>query len=290
MRHLNSPSAGSRRAGSLLLPRRDAASLRGASSTPIIIAAVVLLALAAGGWYLLGSRNRARETAAAEALRQSGALVVLDGQKRIFSANLSPIRDEAKMEAAVQALADMPNLPTLDVSRSPFTDEHAKTLSQITGLTSLMMNNTKITDAAMQEISGLTDLTSLGVANTEVTGEGLKELQGMDELNVLDISGTQVSGGLEAISQLPKLNWVNMRRLKITDDSLVSLAESDSIGKITLDPGSVSDETLQAVRKADPKLVVDLPNFGPPPGAAESSDADGGDQGDQAAEGDADSE
>lgn len=279
--------------------RRNPGSRRAASSGPLIIAVIVLLALAVAGWFLLGSRNRAAEEAAVKSLREAGALVTLNDQHRAFSANLSTIRDEVKMDEAVAALADMPEISIVDVSRSPFNDEHAKMLSQLTSLTSLMLNNTKITDAAMSEISELDGLTSLGVANTAITGEGIKNVQGMDELNILDISGTKVSGGLEALTNLSKLNWVNMRRLKITDESMMSLADSDSIGKITIDPGTVSDETLAALKEKDSKLIIDIPNFGSDSSpAANSGDAAQGDavddpdksEGNNASSGDSDTD
>ena len=261
-------------------PRRTA-------SARIIVLVLIAIVVLAAAWVWLGSNVRKREVAAAARLSELGALIVKDSdQTHVASVNLSvigvqaeskenssPLSVDQRLDRAVGLLRDLPELISLDASRTSFGDRHTPIVGQLTSLKSLTFANTGVTDTGLSHLSGLRRLEALNMGHTPISGAGLRSLGQLRNVKVLDLSGTQVRNGLEHLQQLTNLEWLVLRTLEQLDPgALQPLADCHSLVRLSLDGTSVPEADLTALRTASPKLKISMP--APVDGADASEDGE----------------
>ena len=228
----------------------------------VVVAAVVLI------WPLLPTRASDDELAAKAGLQKLGALVVMDSQQNhVSSVNLSTMQlqpvegkeaaQEGKLEQAIELLADLPYLSTLDASRTAFGDSHAEKIGALTQLKSLVLTESQISDAGLAYFTELDDVQSLILSSTKISGAGLSAIGKMSDIKVLDLSNTNVTGSLDPLANLGSLDWLVLRSLTLEENALTPLAGCKSLGRIGLVETTVSDATVEAFKALRPAVAID---------------------------------
>lgn len=108
----------------------------------------------------------------------------------------SPVQD-----SIVEALVQLPQLESLNLWNTQFTDAGAEKLSGIKSLRELNLDNLwNISDVALKAAGQLPELRFLHVGGTSVTDEGLVHLEGLKHLETIHLTRTVVSP--EAVDRL----------------------------------------------------------------------------------------
>lgn len=145
-------------------------------------------------------------------------------------------------------------LTKLSLSCIPLTDQDFGGLESFRDLTSLDVCDTQLSDAGLVHIAKLTHLRSLDISNEEVTEAGLRHLSGMslDDLEVgLEWTDVCLSNYLAASSPPAIFDLSNS---KVTDESVVLLADCDVLESLDLRGTTISDKSIIA--------LVELPRLG----------------------------
>jgi Leucine-rich repeat (LRR) protein len=113
-------------------------------------------------------------------------------------------------DAALQALAGLPNLRKLDLNQTGATGRGLVHLAKLPKLAELSLAGSKVSDLFAEEVGTLTKLERLPLASCTFSDAGLKHLADLSNLKHLDLTGTQVTAdGVAALQQaLPKCKIV----------------------------------------------------------------------------------
>lgn len=122
------------------------------------------------------------------------------------------------------------------INNKDFGDADAKLLESLSKqLVWLKLSNTKITDASLQSVGKLASLVKLHLNHTVVTDNGIDNLVNLNNLEYLNLFDTQV-----------------------TDASLLKLAKLKSLKKLYLWQTKVTKPGVEAFKKSNPKIEVDM--------------------------------
>jgi hypothetical protein len=224
-------------------------------------AGIAVLCLAAAvAAFAVHSRRQSllrQESAAAEALRANGALVVMDSEGvHAASVNVSMLQTPDALAPAILQLPALTHLKALDLSRTPVTDEQLDYVAGLTDLNSLSLNATNVSDDGAARLQTLSKLESLYLASTRISDRSVPAIAKLAALRILDLSDTKVSGNLEPLGQLGQLDWLVLRNLELSDSALAGLA-CPGLKQLSLEGSTVSDDALAALQKRMPKLSID---------------------------------
>jgi hypothetical protein len=96
----------------------------------------------------------------------------------------------------------LPQLETLDLSRTNATDADLARLAPLNRLKSLQLQRTKVTNAGLVHLMSLTKLQFLNLCATHVSDAGLSELRHFAQLRALALCSTNVSDdGIESLQR-----------------------------------------------------------------------------------------
>jgi len=199
-----------------------------------------------------------QELAAKAELTKLGALVTMDAERAyVNSVNFSTLRSPDLLDRAMAHLPYLSRLQSLNCSGTEFRDEHAQIVSKLTSLQDLVVSHTAITDRALEQLTGLSQLRTIHLADTHVTSAAMPYLGKLRSLNIIDLSGTQVRGNFEPLARLPALKWLVAQRLSLDGAAITALAESSSLGRLSLTGTSCPPEALDALARQKPNLTID---------------------------------
>ena len=163
----------------------------------------------------------------------------LDGSGLKYLADLPELRSigfsgSADGPVSLAALARCRGLIALDLGSAATDDELLATLGELPRLESLSLKYSRVTDDGLAAIRKLKNLKQLNLQHADISNEGLKHLQPLSELRLLVIGGAArrdaISGsGLSALSQLPRLEALDMRMLSTEDIDLTPLVPIKSL-------------------------------------------------------------
>lgn len=97
-------------------------------------------------------------------------------------------------DAALQKIADLPDLEYLSLCSNRITDEGLSQLKSLMKLTVLELRSSTIGDAGVAQLGALPELCSLTMRAPRITDEALGGLSTLTNLMTLDVCGTSVSG------------------------------------------------------------------------------------------------
>jgi Leucine-rich repeat (LRR) protein len=225
------------------------------------IAAALVLAVIAGGlgWWLLGDSQTSEEELAAKAeLSNLGALPAMDAERiHVNSINLSTLRSPESLGRALELLADLPYLRSLNVDSTQFSDEHAAAVGRLDSLESLVLNNTPISDSALEKLAGLSELSTLHLVGTAVTDAGLPALARIRSVEILDLSATKVTKNLAPLAEMPNLKHLLLQNLTLDAAALAAIADFPAITRLTLRESTYPAEALTELKQKKSGLAID---------------------------------
>jgi Leucine-rich repeat (LRR) protein len=93
-------------------------------------------------------------------------------------------------DEALEGIANLETLETLDISTSRITDQGLQHVAKLPALTRLEITRSEITDAGFIAFRSLKNLEYLKIFGGEINGEGLVHLENLDQLKELVLPGT----------------------------------------------------------------------------------------------------
>ena len=114
-----------------------------------------------------------------------------------------------------------------------------------------------LNDEAFKKLAPIADLlTTVKIGSTSISeGALLSELPKMKNLIRLDLSDMEIgSGSLEAVAQLPNLEWLNLHNTQVTDEGLLKLKTLSKLKKVYLWNSMATLEGGEALKKEIPEL------------------------------------
>lgn len=114
-----------------------------------------------------------------------------------------------------------------------------------------------LNDEGFRKLATIADsLTTVKIGSTSISEGALRsELPKMKNLIRLDLSDMEIgSGSLEAVAQLPNLEWLNLHNTKVTDEGLLKLKTLSKLEKVYLWNSQATPEGAEALKKEIPEL------------------------------------
>ncbi|MGA2799408.1 MAG: hypothetical protein ABSE63_17640 [Thermoguttaceae bacterium] len=217
-----------------------------------------------GNW-LFGEGNVKDENEAAAELEKCGVMVIKEQNKGVtlvdFSNCLKPT------DEALKQITKLRHLSTANFLNAEINDDQLAYLNNMNHLSNLLINGTPITDAGLEHLESLPALQTLHACYIKITDKGMEYIAKVPTLTILNLSGNDITDkGIKQIAQLPKLNWLLIQGTKVTDAGLSELSSLPQLGRLSLSKDmKVSQEGIQKLKKAIPKLQVDLNKAESPP-------------------------
>ncbi len=199
------------------------------------------------------------EDQACKALRQMGAEVIRDSNRRVVVVNLpdSNIGDNVTLH-----LKPLQKLYSLDLSKNPLTDALLEeTEGSWPNLQELSLGNTKVTDKGIGSLDNHTpQLQRLDLTGNEgITDKGIASLVKLP-LERLFISRTKVTdAGMESVRKLRKLEELYCGNNAVTDQGVANLKGMPYLKVLALADSQLTDKglaTLGSLKKLE-FLVLD---------------------------------
>ena len=166
-------------------------------------------------------------------------------------------------DRGLAVLARLPKLRSLELSGTKVTDAGLKALRGKATLRSLSLGlgrfeHCEITDEAMDDVATLTGLRWLRLNGTELTDAGLKQLSGLSDLNYLSVDDTSVTAdGVRPFAELPRLEYLRIP-FSCGDQEAHVLATFPALKRIIADFDSIGDDGVVALTNAPTLEWLDL--------------------------------
>lgn len=209
------------------------------------------------------------ESDAREALRGLGAMTVLDMDGvHVGTISLVSPSVQDKMEQAIPLVARTPYVSHLDLTGTNITDEQMDEIAGLSKLRSLVLSQTGITDAGLKKIASL-GLDTLYVNDTPLTSASAPVIAGMSKLKILEVSG-DLAADLAPLAELEKLEWLILDDVAIDEADVNVLTGMASLGRLSLNDCTASDDLLGKLRSARPQLPIDVKSGGIPVSESQS--------------------
>lgn len=220
--------------------------------------ATAVLGVAGGFFAWQNSARHVAEKASRETLRSLGAIVVMDAERQhVTTVNLSTVNDVTAWKAAIHALGSLAWLKSLTITHVKLGEEELRIIGRLASLESLNLTDCQIVPEATRYLSPLRQLQALYLVHTGVTNGCIPTLARLSNLRILDISQNDVTGQLSLLGRLTNLEWLLLRELQLTDDSLMHLATCTSLKRLSMEGTSCSDESLQKLQSQLPGAIVE---------------------------------
>ena len=162
----------------------------------------------------------------------------------------------------LQSFANIANLKSLDLGRTPTRDEELKHLSNLKSLEILRINSPNITDEGIEYLLSLKNLKELELRASEISDQGLKHLSNLKSLQMLWVGGNTITDeGIKYLLSLENLRglalaWSN-NTVRITDEGSKHLSNLKSLESLRLGGNRITDEgiaylsTLEHLKKLE---------------------------------------
>ncbi len=215
--------------------------------------------------WLFGEGDPQADKEIADELRKFDILVIYEQDKGVTSVDFSNCPKPT--DDALKQISKLRRLTSANFSNAEINDDQLAYLKKMNHLSNLLINGTPITDAGMVILASMPALQNLQAFNTKITDTGMEEIAKISTLNVLNLSSTGITDqGIKQISHLPNLNWLMIQNTKVTDAGLSELSSLPQLKRLTLSKDmKISDEGVEKIKKAFPKIQVDLNNTEPTP-------------------------
>jgi hypothetical protein len=217
-----------------------------------------------GNW-LFGEGDPKAEKESAAKLKEFGAFVIEEQDKGVTSVDFS--NGPKPTDEILKQITNLRRLSTANFLNVEINDDQLAYLKNMNHLSNILINGTPITDAGLAHLANLPALQTLHACYTKITDNGMESVAKIPTLTILNISGTDISDkGIKKISQLPELNWLLIQGTKVTDAGLDELSSLKKLGRLSISKDmNITSEGIQKLKKAIPKLQVDVNKPESPP-------------------------
>ena len=115
-----------------------------------------------------------------------------------------------------------------------------------------------ITDESLKKLSPYyAYFRKVSIVGSEVSDDGLYLVSKMKNLKELYLQKTKIgSDGLTYLTKLPELEMLNLSYTKIDDPGIIQLGYFPSLARVYLLGNDLSDQVVQAAKKANPKVQL----------------------------------
>lgn len=184
-------------------------------------------------------------------------------------------RCEGISDKALEAVATIPNLTSVDLTNSTITDDGLKALSQCTSLNSISLEATRISDEGLKNLTSWPALRGINLTQCAVSGESLRlimkrwpglafleiggngKLKPSDleclrnsQLTELDIVGIPISDKeLQVISTIKPLNSIHISKSTLSNDGLKYLYPLKNLWSISILGTKFPKEKIEQLKK-----------------------------------------
>jgi serine/threonine protein kinase len=143
-------------------------------------------------------------------------------------------------------LAKLPNLVSIDLSKSTFDNAAAGSLSACQRLQDINASATSLSDEGVSKLARIKSLRNLALADTQVGDSSLIELAKSKGLRGLSLGGDKriTKQGLQALEKM-SLNDLNLESTRIDDTGLVYVAKIESLKTINLQNTNVTIDGIK---------------------------------------------
>ncbi len=116
----------------------------------------------------------------------------------------------------------------------------------------------QITDESLKQLSPYyAYFRKVSIVGSEISDDGLYLVSKMKNLKELYLQKTKISSeGLAYLTKLPELEMINLSYTNIDDPSIIQLASFPSLAKVYLLGNDLSDQVVQATKKANPRIQL----------------------------------
>ncbi|MBL8229165.1 MAG: hypothetical protein JNL98_11835 [Bryobacterales bacterium] len=192
-----------------------------------------------------------------------GGRVERDDAGRIVAVNL---RASWVSDGDLLALAKMPGLLRLDLSRTRISDKGLTYLKQAASLREVNLAYAeRIGDPAHAVLTEWKNLTRLSLRGTVVADETAAAAARLPALESLDLADSIVGDpGIEALAMAPKLRHLQIGNVRMSEVGYQSLRQFTSLRELDLSGGrhrgnnSLSDKSIQAIASLQQLRVLKL--------------------------------
>ena len=164
--------------------------------------------------------------------------------------------------AGIEAISEgLPDLLQLFVSSVPLNDDSLGGFRKLKRLQVLQLILSNVTDAGLPVIAEMTSLYGLTLHGSRLNGSGFREIAGkMPNLRVCNLFNTQLNDeGLQhLLAAAPRLENLLISNTAVTDAGLKPLKDVQTLKNVVLSKTQFSAEALDELRKALPKVVLNL--------------------------------
>jgi hypothetical protein len=217
-----------------------------------------------GNW-LFGEGDPQAEKESAAKLREFGVLVIEEQGKGVTSVDFSNCPKPP--DEVLKQITKLRRLSTANFLKVEINDDQLAYLNDMNHLSNLLINGAPITDAGLEHLSSLPALQTLHACYTKITDKGMEYIAKVPTLTILNITGNDITDkGIKQIANLPELNWLLIQGTKVTDAGLAELASLPKLRRLSLSKDmNITQEGIQKLKKAIPKLQVDVNKAESPP-------------------------
>jgi serine/threonine protein kinase/uncharacterized protein YjbI with pentapeptide repeats len=163
-------------------------------------------------------------------------------------------------DAMLATLPSLAKLTDLDLSDSRhMTDASLKVLGERVGLRKLDLSNTGIGAAGIRFLRPLVSLESLNLSRlADINGDALAQLSALPKLRRLELGFTSIDDADLSQLKAQKIQDLNLRQSKVTDDGLKRLPENlPHLQWIDLSGTTVTAAGITAFEKGEPRCIID---------------------------------
>lgn len=227
-------------------------------SLRVLLIGIALLASPLG-WLANQARETSRQNVIANEIRAAGGVAECDGYfGRVTEVYLIGVEDA---NPTIKLLADLPDLKSVSLQSSQFSDDALQHLVGLNRLDSLDLQWTPITDIGLKWVGKITSLRELKLnksyppngstydAHKQLTDEGIAQLTQLACLEKLIIWGAEITDvGAHHISRCGNLRVLWLTDTKISGAGVHQLAKLKSLERLDLCGTRVSGASLEPLQ------------------------------------------
>ncbi len=155
------------------------------------------------------------------------------------------------------ALADLPELDSLDLSGTTITAAGIEQLGPLPNVTSLSLAGTMVREISESLATQFPSLKKLELQNTSITNASVTALNGFDKLVRLDLGGTRLMvDGLSDLNPSPKLQSLGLAGTSVSRLDHLTADRFPKLSRLNLLGTRVSPDEISAVRERMPNTEI----------------------------------
>lgn len=167
-------------------------------------------------------------------------------------------------DAALAKIAEMPAMQKLRIAKTGVTGEGLGKLTALQLEELDISECTSLDDAALEPVGKIVSLKKLNLWRDPIGDAGVAHLASLKNLEWLNVDNTQVTdAALKPISGLTKLKFLHLGSTAVTDAGMPELQPLKELADLKVTRTAVTEEGVEPLRKANPKLDVQL-KYGEP--------------------------